>query len=40
MVDSKNWDWDTGEKLIADTSGWKDKFEWVEEFQAASTERK
>ncbi|MBW2195302.1 MAG: WD40 repeat domain-containing protein, partial [Deltaproteobacteria bacterium] len=35
MVDTNSWDWDTGEKVLADTSSWKDKFEWVEEFQAS-----
>jgi len=35
MHDITSWNWDTGEKLIADTSGWKDKYEWVEEFQAS-----
>ena len=33
--DTKNWDWESGEKLIAETSEWKDKFEWVEEFQVS-----
>ena len=33
--DSKSWEWDTGEKLIAETNEWKDKFEWVEEFQVS-----
>jgi len=36
MVDTNSWDWDTGEKVLADTSSWKDKFEWVEEFQENS----
>ena len=31
MVDSAQWDWEPGEKLIADTINWKGKFEWVEE---------
>jgi len=33
--DTKNWDWESGEKLIAETNEWKDKFEWVEEFQVS-----
>ena len=30
MVDTSNWDWDTGEKQI-DMSGWAGNFQWVEE---------
>ena len=35
MVDTKSWDWDVGKKVLADTDSWKEKFEWVEEFQAS-----
>ena len=35
MPDTSSWDWETGEKEIVDTGGWKDKFEWVEEFEAS-----
>jgi hypothetical protein len=30
MVDTSNWDWDTGEKQI-DMNGWADNVQWVEE---------
>jgi hypothetical protein len=33
--DSEGWDWETGEKLITETNGWKDKFGWIEEFQVS-----
>jgi hypothetical protein len=35
MVDKKSWDWETQEKTISHTGTWKDKFEWVEEFEAS-----
>ena len=35
MVDKKSWDWETQEKTISNTGTWKDKFEWVEEFEAS-----
>jgi hypothetical protein len=30
MVDTSNWDWDTGEKQI-DMNGWADNVQWVED---------
>ncbi len=34
------WDWELGEKSIADISQWKDKFNWVEEPYVSPGRRK
>ncbi len=34
MVDVANWDWETGEKVIA-VAPWSEQFKWVEEFQVS-----
>ena len=34
MIDTANWDWDTGEKKVA-VGSWSDEFRWVEEYQVS-----
>ncbi|MFW5487319.1 MAG: electron transfer complex subunit TmcD [Desulfovibrio sp.] len=35
MSDKSGWNWEPGEKTVADTAGWSSQFEWVEELQAS-----
>ena len=34
-TDCRNWDWDEGKRLIAETGNWMEQFEWIEDFKVS-----